>query len=722
MANLMFKMGNHAGLANAPIKAGTVYITKDERCMHVDINDTTRIRIQGSVLVYDTFQHFTDNVQPPFSPEVIYFIASENALVRYDATANDGAGKWIRLNKTAESTEEEIAALLGKITAAEGAITELQAADKALSGRIGTVEDLVGKTANDGLRKAVAENAANIGTNTANIATNAGDIDALEGRMDDVEGDITSHSSRLSEVETLAAGNAGRLTTVEGLVGKTATEGLRKAVADNATNIATNATNITAVDEKADGIRNDLTTAQGNITTNAGHITELQGTVVTHGTDISNLKARMTTAENDIDAAEGRLDGHDTAISGINTTLGQHDTRITSAANKANDNAGKITELQTTVGQNTTAINKNKEDIAGHTTTLTGYGSRIDAVETLVGKDATKGLRKDVADLKAADTALDEKITTNTGAIAELQAVDTALSGRVATVENLVGKDANSGLRKDIATNATNIGTNASNITKNANAISGLDTRLGTVEGKAATNAGDITEIKKDIADLVKEDGSIKERLTAVEGVADKNKSDIAGHATRLTTVEGVASKNKSDIATNAGNIATNTGAIAEIQTNYATKKYVDDAKADLNTSLNEHIRAANAMTFQKTVSAYNQLPTSGVKIGDTYVVSGNDGFVNGGVTYYPGDMIIASGTEDANGVITSGLTWNRVETGYNANLDPSMTVANNVVALAGKTGNDLGSVKFASKNDFLTVETDAAKSTINFNLVWGEF
>ena len=136
MANLMFKMGNHAGLANAPIKAGTVYITKDERCMHVDIDDSTRIRIQGSVLVYDNFASFTNNVKPPFSPDVIYFIADENALVRYDVKNS----KWVRLNKTAETMEAEIAALQASINSNAGKIADLEAADIVIDGRLDAVE------------------------------------------------------------------------------------------------------------------------------------------------------------------------------------------------------------------------------------------------------------------------------------------------------------------------------------------------------------------------------------------------------------------------------------------------------------------------------------------------------------------------------------------------------------------------------------------------------
>jgi hypothetical protein len=45
MANLLFRMGEYASLAGTSKKAGTIYITKDEQSMYVDISDTQRIKI-----------------------------------------------------------------------------------------------------------------------------------------------------------------------------------------------------------------------------------------------------------------------------------------------------------------------------------------------------------------------------------------------------------------------------------------------------------------------------------------------------------------------------------------------------------------------------------------------------------------------------------------------------------------------------------------------------
>ena len=47
---LKFKTGEYKNLAAATKSAGTVYVTTDERGMCIDVSDTERIRLQGSVL------------------------------------------------------------------------------------------------------------------------------------------------------------------------------------------------------------------------------------------------------------------------------------------------------------------------------------------------------------------------------------------------------------------------------------------------------------------------------------------------------------------------------------------------------------------------------------------------------------------------------------------------------------------------------------------------
>ena len=82
MAELKFKHGSYLDLMNAngtpnttktPISEGTIYVTKDESAMFVDLklkstdSTATRIRLEGAVQYYDTLEDFTATTKPPYS-------------------------------------------------------------------------------------------------------------------------------------------------------------------------------------------------------------------------------------------------------------------------------------------------------------------------------------------------------------------------------------------------------------------------------------------------------------------------------------------------------------------------------------------------------------------------------------------------------------------------------------------------------------------------------
>ena len=107
MSNLLFKWGNHASLPSS-ISAndvGTLFFTKDEGGLYVGTESgKAPRRIQGVVQYYANLDQFKSNVLPPYSEDVIYYIASENALVKWNGSKvsgdkNDGA--FIVLNVTA---------------------------------------------------------------------------------------------------------------------------------------------------------------------------------------------------------------------------------------------------------------------------------------------------------------------------------------------------------------------------------------------------------------------------------------------------------------------------------------------------------------------------------------------------------------------------------------------------------------------------------------------
>lgn len=73
---------------------------------------------------------------------------------------------------------------------------------------------------------------------------------------------------------------------------------------------------------------------------------------------------------------------------------------------------------------------------------------------------------------------------------------------------------------------------------------------------------------------------------------------------------------------------------------------------------IEDELKLFNSMTYCGTRTAAQGLPTSGVHIGDSYLIN-SDNFPYGGDTYPKGTLAVARGTEDATtGVITGTITW----------------------------------------------------------------
>lgn len=99
--------------------------------------------------------------------------------------------------------------------------------------------------------------------------------------------------------------------------------------------------------------------------------------------------------------------------------------------------------------------------------------------------------------------------------------------------------------------------------------------------------------------------------------------------------------------------------------------------------------RGINGMSYKGTVGVGGTkevLPTEGVESGDTYLVVGDSGVNYGIGVANKGDLLIATGTEDANGVLTS-ITWTYVPSGDEAEHDTHykflVDAANNSIKLA---------------------------------------
>lgn len=123
-------------------------------------------------------------------------------------------------------------------------------------------------------------------------------------------------------------------------------------------------------------------------------------------------------------------------------------------------------------------------------------------------------------------------------------------------------------------------------------------------------------------------------------------------------------------------------------------KNYIGNG-GDLGTfysagEIDNKLKAVNAMVYKGAVATSASLPTSNVEIGQTYMASADFTLTIGGqsVNVEKGDLLIANGTEDANGKITAAtLTWNHVPSGLDVDSQYKLLTTNNTLVLQATAG-----------------------------------
>ena len=127
-------------------------------------------------------------------------------------------------------------------------------------------------------------------------------------------------------------------------------------------------------------------------------------------------------------------------------------------------------------------------------------------------------------------------------------------------------------------------------------------------------------------------------------------------------------------------------------------------------TAIDNMMKGLDALTYKGTVAANSDLPeaSKGVHIGDTYKVNAeNSGITINDKVAHLGDLLIATGTEDGNGNITSGtLTWTLVQGNSETDTTYDMKVAAASGANSAKVG-ILASTDSGNFNKYATITGD---------------
>ena len=153
---------------------------------------------------------------------------------------------------------------------------------------------------------------------------------------------------------------------------------------------------------------------------------------------------------------------------------------------------------------------------------------------------------------------------------------------------------------------------------------------------------------------------------TANKKVTIAAKDTIIKSATAKLTSEG---KIDIELKDQDGNLVTHTASDAITYLVDGTS-YIPGSTLPVYTTeqIDTKLKGLNGLTYKGTVgsggSVGDNLPTTKVSIGDTYLVTGTATVTGSGNTGKKGDLFIATGTEDANGFITGSVTWTYVPSG----------------------------------------------------------
>lgn len=432
MSNLNFKWGLHANLPTrlTEDQIGSLFFTKDEGSLYLGVEAGQKPRrIQGVVQYYADLTQFKSNVLPPYSADIIYYIASENALVKWtgEKIAADGtktSGEFTVLNVTASEFTSAINNLSTSVAENAGNITNNATNITNLRTDLGETGAAAGNTTAFARIKQL-ENAVKALEDLAGIGGD-GTSDSLSDRIGALE---TWQTTADTDIKNLKSGLAGHDTTIT----------------DHGTRIENLENWKTDTDSRLDDIEKDIedlgeaqSTLQGRVEVNEGNIANAQTNISNLQTDLSGISGRVAANEENIETLTNGLEGSNTRIGNLETwkndtvtpALTDHGTRLGTAEGdirtiKGNINDitgdisgidGEITTLKNNLGTNDkadttafgrikdleTAASKASSDIEGILGVNSTQGSAISDLQTRMGtaENDIDNLEKDNAEIK----------------------------------------------------------------------------------------------------------------------------------------------------------------------------------------------------------------------------------------------------------------------------------------------------------------------------------
>lgn len=486
---------------------------------------------------------------------------------------------------------------------------------------------------------------------------------------------------------------------------------------------------VKAIDERLKTVEGDVTTLKADYTTLSSDYTtfkkDTNDTLTSYGETIGDLGEQITAANTDITNLEAVI-GYRGAVNATSDVENPADNDICSVNGvvyRYDATEGKWEEY----GDIVEVIEKLRADIVaanGGFVTTTEFNTLS---ETVKGKadlvsGATAGHLAGLdADGNLTDSGIDASTVATTTAVQEAKDAADAAQKTADEADKLAGE--NKAAIELLQSGKINVvsGATAGNVT------------TMTTEGHVADSGVALTDLAKS-ADVAKD---LAEADTKAQGYAD--------------AVQGDTDKTVADAMTAAGEASAAVNTLSG--TVDANKKAAEDAIKELEDSIVANMQTADAMVFQDVVDCASAteeelaagakpLPTTAEK-GWTYKATKE--FVIGegddAVIVYIGDLLIASGEEDENGVIND-IEWKHIPSGYVADYNPEMDVVSadgsNIATIYLTSGankdstldsdqGDLGTVVLSAAADSamtisLAKDSDADVSNIVIGMAWSSF
>ena len=431
MSNLNFKWGSYEKFSTLTTsEPGTLYFTKDEGGLYIGVDATKAPkRISGVVQHYESLTDFKTAVKPPYASDVIYYISSQDALVKWNPTAGEnGTGAFVVLNVTAS----QFSALSQKVTTVEsnlGQSTDATTKTTAfghinrLSAAVSALEQLIGTGSGEGTLlnriKNLEDNKADksvVNTLQQNYTLTSADVINIKNDLyDQVVGEETVPGliSTVSSIDALLDRTEERVTNIEIVL------------------------NGDPEVENSTGLIGSVSQLSGNLANTDLRLTNLKNAVEDPNTGLAKAHTKINTVTSKVDDP--------------NSGLAKTKEIADSALQKANTNAGNITTLTQKVSTDiaaakTEALNKIDAEIkAANALTYKGDISSIDDAEKILyNLDETKiEVQKSIGDLY---------VVTQNKSLTFYKFGDTAVSSHSVRAGDFLVATSNNGLEKEDGT------------------------------------------------------------------------------------------------------------------------------------------------------------------------------------------------------------------------------------------------------------------------------